>query len=367
MKQIFSLILVLSLLLCGCASRTVETTPPTTQTPAAPPTESAAPTTEAPTTPPAGTAATVPEEPAALYNPLSGEALTSPLTGRNFAVVINNVPAAMPMHGVSRAELFFELFVNDYTTRCMALFSDITQAEAVGSVRSLRYNFTDLCQVYDAVVIHASGSAQVLSDLTRSGVPNLSAGESGYAYRDQDRINAGTAWEHCLFIKGQAARDYAESKGIRVTRQENADYGLHFTQDGTPAGGETAGTVTINLIHDGVKKQNVMEYDPQTGAYRFHQFGQLMYDGATEEPIRFQNVIVMLCRVENQSVYHVADLLGSGEGYFACGGKLIPIKWFHENMEDPITFTLTDGTPLQLGVGSSYIAIAPLSSTVEFE
>lgn len=366
MKKVFALMLVLGIVLCGCTAKPAETTAPATV-----PTEATVPTiqepSEVPTTVPTEAPTTAPTEPSVIANPLSGQVLESAMTSRNFAVVINNVPAAMPMHGVSQAEILFELFVNDYTTRCMALYSDISQVSAVGSVRSLRYNFTDLCQIFDAVVVHASGSGQVLSDLSRSGVPNLSAGDGNYAYRDQNRINAGTAWEHCLFIKGQAARDYAENKGIRVTREENADYGLRFTQDGTPAEGQAAATVTINLIHDGVKKQNVMEYDGEKGGYLFHQFGKLMHDGATQEPIVFENVIVMFCEVENQDVYHVADLIGSGEGYFACGGKIIPIRWSCQSQNGPIVFTLEDGTPLELGIGNSYIAIAPLGSEVDWE
>jgi hypothetical protein len=66
-------------------------------------------------------------------------------------------------------------------------------------------------------------------------------------------------------------------------------------------------------------------------------------------------------------VYHIAELVGSGEGYFACGGKIIPIKWSCESEGSPILFTLADGTPLELGVGNSYIALAPLKSTVVYE
>ena len=110
-----------------------------------------------------------------------------------------------------------------------------------------------------------------------------------------------------------------------------------------------------------------MDYDAEKGAYLFQQFNRTMHDGGLGENIYFENVIVMLCTVENESVYHVADLVGSGEGYFACGGKIIPIKWSHDSLDEPIRFTLTDGTPLELGVGSSYIAIAPLTSTVEWE
>ena len=342
MKKLIAMFLLLALVLCGCGAEPAETTAPTT--------------TEAPT-----------EPPVVYTNPLTGETLDEELTGRTFAVTINNVPQAMPMYGVSKADLYFEMYVNDYTTRGLALFADIREVKSVGSVRSLRYNFTDICQTYDAIVAHASGSDEVMSDVRASGVPNINVGTGdGYHYRDQGRLSQGYAWEHCLFVKGPELRDYAESKGIRVTREADADYGLLLTEDGTPDG-EAATKVTIKMIHDGVVKQSVMQYDETVGAYQFYQYGKAVYDGSEEQYIYFENVIVMLCKVQNKGAYHVADLAGSGEGYFACGGKIIPILWSHESMDAPILFTLQDGTPLELGVGNSYIAICPLPSTVLFE
>ena len=370
MKKYLSLLLVLGLLLTGCAANQApETTVPATQAPVTEAPTTVPPTTEAPTEVPTEAPTEAPTEPLVYTNPLTGEILEAPLESRPFAVTINNVSAAMPMFGVGQADLFFEMFVNDYLTRGLAVFADIREVGSVGSLRSLRYNFVDLARSYDAVVVYASGSSQVLNYLAASGVDNLCAESEAadYFFRDQTRLNAGYAWEHTLFIKGEKTRNFAESKGIRVTGKENADYGLLFTQDGTPAEGENADLVTILLRHDGATKKTVMDYDAEKGAYLFQQFNRTMHDGGLGENIYFENVIVMLCTVENESVYHVADLVGSGEGYFACGGKIIPIKWSHDSLDEPIRFTLTDGTPLELGVGSSYIAIAPLTSTVEWE
>jgi hypothetical protein len=369
MKKFISLLLALSLLFCGCAAPApAETTaPPTTQVPTEAPTEE--PTTVPPTEEPTEAPTEAPTEPPVPTNPLTGETLEAPLEKRTFAVVINNVPGAMPMHGVSKADLFFEMFVNDYCTRGLAMFTDLTKIPSIGSVRSLRYNFTDLCQIFDAVVVHLGGSDQVMGDLAGSGVDNVNAsyGGTGYYYRDQARLNAGYATEHTLMVRGQETVDYAAGRGIRVTADAGADYGLRFAEDGTPAEGETANVVTLHMIHGHMDKQTVMKYDPDQGKYLFHQYGYPVYDSAQQQNVYFENVIVLLAPVTNQGVYHVADLNGSGEGWFACGGKIIPIKWSHEKQNDPIVLTLADGTPLELGVGSSYIALAPLSSVVEYE
>jgi len=377
MKRTIALLLVLGTLLCGCAAEApVETTAaPTTEVPT-----TAAPTTEAPTTVPPTTVpptteppTEAPTEPPVPANPLTGEILEEPMDTRVFAVTINNVPGAMPMHGVSKADLFFEMFINDYATRGLALFADIREVNTVGSVRSHRFNFSDLALIYDAIVVHAGGSKYVLNDSDKRDVERLSAeSEKGnYFFRDQYRINAGYAWEHTLFIRGQETMAHAENKGMRVTGDPDKDYGLRFTEDGTPADGEDANKIDIRLIHKGVPKRTKMTYNPDTGLYLFNQFGNDMWDNGENQPVCFKNVIVMLCTVENKvygkTTYHVADLIGSGEGWFACGGKIIPIKWTHEKMEDPIVFTHVDGTPLELGIGNSYIAFAPLESTITYE
>lgn len=372
MKKLIALLLMLSLILCGCAgNQPAETTvPPTTEAPTTEAPTTVPPTTVPPTTvPPTEAPTEAPTEPPVPTNPLTGEALEAPSETRTFAVTINNVPGAMPIYGVSKADLFFEMFVNGYCTRGLALYSDIREVSSVGSVRSLRYNFTDLCQIYDAIVFHAGGSNQVLIDRDNMGVDYVSVESeaSDYYFRDKSRLDAGYAWEHCLFVRGQESMNYAESKGMRVTREPDADYGLRFTEDGTPEGGEDAQRITINLVHSHATKQTIMQYVEDQGKYLFNQYDMAMYDASEYQHIYFENVIVMFCRVYDESVYHIADLIGSGEGYFACGGKIIPIKWIHENETDPILFTLEDGTPLELGVGNSYIAIAPLTSSVRYE
>lgn len=366
MKKLLCVILTLSLLLCGCGNGGQEQTTAPSEAPTEAPTEEIVEVvTEAVTEAPAEVVET--EAPTVYTNPLTGEVLEAPMETRIFAVTINNVSYAMPMYGVSQADLFFEMYINGYATRGLAFFSDITKAEVVGSVRSLRYNFTDLCQIYDAVPVFASGSKKVLADFKASGLQGLNTVKPGnYAYQDASRLSAGYASEHCLFIKGPECLEAAKKNDIRVTPKEDWNYGLSFTEQPL-TDGENASVVTIGLTHDNVVKKTVMKYDAEVGRYLFNQFGKDMVDGHLQENIYFDNVIVMLCKVYNEGVYHIAELTGSGEGYFAWGGKIVPIKWYRENETDPITFTYADGTPLELGMGSSYIALAPLTSSVEWE
>ena len=160
----------------------------------------------------------------------------------------------------------------------------------------------------------------------------------------------------------------AANRGIRVTQEPDKDYGLRFTEDGTPAGGEDAASVSLTFSFNGSKKDTSMVYDPELGKYVYNQYGKSMVDGATGEPEAFKNVLVLLADMEFVlGGYHQADFVAGGEGYFACGGKLIPILWNAETEEGPLHFTTQDGEPLLLNVGNTYIAIAAVGSPVSWE
>ena len=62
----------------------------------------------------------------------------------------------------------------------------------------------------------------------------------------------------------------------------------------------------------------------------------------------------------------MADFVAGGEGYFACGGKMIPILWGCDGEDQPFWFTTQDGEPLPFGVGSTYIAITTPDSPLTY-
>ena len=366
------LVLTVSVCLCGCSKA-----PDPTEAPTAVPTE-AAPTeapTEAPIEAPTETPTEAPTEPPVTepvfsVNPLTGETVEGTQDLRIFGVAINNVPPALPHVGLAQADLVFEMFVNDYATRCLAFYTDIAQVETIGSVRSMRYNFTDLALAYDAIIAHAGGSDEVINDAYRNKIDHFNVDTStrtSYSFRSEDRSNAGYSREHTLFAIGSGLVGKAEKEDMRITRDSEKNYGLNFTEDGTPTGGEDAGKIDIIFTLKGHTKQSTMTYSEELGKYVFTQYGKGI-DSVKEENLEaFENVFVILAKVSNKGVYHVAKLEGSGEGYYACGGKLVKILWHHENDTDPITFTLEDGTPLVQGIGTSYIAIAPTASSVSWQ
>ena len=362
MKKIIALALVLTALLCGCgkAPEPVVTEAPTTLAPTTEPTE--APTTEPPT------------EPVVYHNPLNGEVIDAPFDKRVYAVTINNLREAMPHMGIQDADIFMEMYVNGSIVRGLALYTDPSQVPAIGSVRSTRIMFTQIAKRYGLVVAHAGGSSFVLDDMKNEGIDNFSidvANEEYYSFRDKERAKHYT-WDACLFGNGAGLEARAAELGIPTTADPEKDYLLRFTEDGTPEGGEIADAIHLELTFKSSRatsrKETHMIYDPALGRYIYNQYGKEMVDGRTGEPESFRNVIIMLADISMiDHGYQKADFEAGGEGYFACGGRIIPIRWTCENDTTPFSFTTLDGQPLELGVGNTYLAIAQNGSPVTWE
>ena len=362
MKRLIALMLTLTLLLCGCGAKGE---PAATEAPAAVPETTAAPTAE-PTTEPT----TVPTtEPAPVYvNPLNGEILDAPFTGRIFANTVSNLADNIPHVGVVKADMLIECYVNmDSVVRCLALFTDIDSVDAIGSTRSTRPMFNAIAQHYDLILSHAGGSNQALKDAKDRGVENFNidawaVASTGASYRDKERKGA---YENTLYGIGSGIKAYAEAQGYPMTLER--DYGFSFTDDGTPAEGVEAKDISITLTYKKAKKETRMVYDESTGKYAFNQYGQVMTDLKTEEVEAFRNVIVMYADITTTGIYHIADFTAGGTGYFACGGKLIPITWSCAGDKEPFRFFTESGELLELGRGNTYMAICTPESPVVCE
>ena len=351
MKRIIALLLVLTLALSlfGCGQEPEPTTVPTT--------EATEPSTE-PTTEPT-------TEPAPVYtNPLTGVVVEEPMDTRFFAVSINNLREAMPHYGVAEADIFMEMFVNGSIIRGLALYSDISQIYAMGPVRSDRLMFNDIVTHYDAALVHAGGDSRVLNDARNLGLDHFNIDtwdDCLYSFREKSRLNQRYTWDACLFGKGEGLVQHYAEQGMRTTQDPEKNWRLNFVEDATPDG-EVADTITVTFTYRGSRKDSSMIYDADLGKYVYHQYGKMMTDGMTNAPEAFENVLIMFTQIGKNGPFHVADFVAGGDGYFACGGQIIPMKWYCDGDNEPFYFTTVDGEPLNFGVGNSYFAIAPVGS-----
>lgn len=375
MKKLICALLLFALLLGGCAKDSNPTVPstqatvPSTEATAAsteatvPTTEATVPSTEVPTEAPTE----APTEPLpAFVNPLNGQGVDQLWTARPFAVMHNNISEAMPQVGISQADIHYEILAEGGITRCLCIYSDISKAPTVGSIRSARTYYVELAKAYDAIYVHAGGSTSGEELIKTLGVNNISAltGYSSYFYRDENRLQT-MAYEHTLMAKSSQLLAALDQKGYAKTRDEGIDYNLRFQNDATPDG-SAASSVSVRFGENG--KLTSFQYDPETRLYAASQYGTEYIDGETGEQITFTNVIALRCDTTTlEGGLLDIRLTGEGDGFFACGGKTVPIHWSRDSRTGNFTYTLADGSPLVLGRGRTYIAILPNSGTFTAE
>lgn len=376
MKRMLIWVLVLTLLLSGCGGKkhsaedNATNTAPTAAEETLGATAGSIEMEEAPgeTVEEVAEMTTLPTEPQVYRNPLNGEILEAPFTGRVYASTISNMQENMPHVGVSHADVVMEMYVNmNNVVRCLALFTDIDAVDAVGSTRSTRPIFNDIAQHYDLVLSHAGGSSTALNDADNRGIDHFNVdswevAQTGASYRDTQYKRS---YENSLFVVGSVFRDYAESKGVAPELEK--DYGFRFADEGVPADGEAADTISWTMVYGQAKKDTSFVYNAELDQYIWNQYGKEMRDQITEQLEGFTNVIVMFANISNDGLYHTADFVAGGTGYYANGGKLIPIVWACDDEDSAFRFMTNHAEPLEMGVGNTYIAIVTPESPITWE
>lgn len=362
MKRFLPLLLALCLLLCACGGPTYETLP-ATETPA----KATDPATEP------SEAATEPTEPEILYrHPLTGQLLASPFTARPVSVVINNIAEAQPLHGIGQADIIFETTAEGggSITRCIALFTELGEVEKIGSIRSARTYFDSIARSFSAPLIHCGGSNYALNELSSNGQPHVDARfyDGTYFYRDAARKAAGYAQEHTLFAKGADLMNLMDKNGIATTVSPDTEYGLQFDEDVRPDG-KTANHISFRFSAGG--KYTIMDFDQTAGCYHGTQKFtngkvQSFADANTGNYVDFENVIIIYTSITSDGYRVFAKLDGEGDGYFASNGSIVPIRWHRADDNNAnFTYTYTDGTPVTLSVGKTYVGILNTGLPVE--
>jgi hypothetical protein len=347
----------LLLVACGGNEPVVTATPEPTTT-SAPVEESEAPTETEPV-----------EVNTGFVNPLTGEPTEKDISQlRPIAIMLNNIKKALPQQGVSQADIIYEVPAEGGITRMLGVFQSVEDVGEIGSVRSARPYYVALAQGLDAVLLHAGGSTDAYNYIAENGITALDCVNGPYEgslfWRDKTRISK-MGMEHSVLTSGAVITELFEGYTFRKEHEEGYTYAQTFAEDGTPVGGDSALTVTVPFSG---YKTGVFRYDEASNAYLVEEYGSAYVDGNNGEQVSVTNVLILQTTTKVlDSVGRLSVDLSSGSGWFACGGKVIPILWSKGAGSNPLTYTTEDGAPLVLGQGKSYVNIISKEYTPSFE
>lgn len=310
--------------------------------------------------PPVEEQPTVPEDPETLTEISSLTGLPVPPEKkrvRPVAVVLNNLKAALPQVGIGSADVVWEWNMEGGVTRLVAIYSDISEVEEIGAVRSARDYFIDTASIHGAILVHAGGS------------PSFYADDKSFNYDNIDEVNMqeipkGTFWrdsekrysrgyEHCLETSGEKLIEAFKSQKYDLETDEQITP-FEFYGETTVPDGKTANSVKIN--HSAYITPLFTYKDEK---YYKESYGKDHIDEATGEQLAFENVIILFAsqRVVDEDLRLDVDLVGEGSGILVTAGQSVDIIWKRSSRTGALTLENQDGTIAKLNPGKTHITV----------
>ncbi len=329
---------------------------------------------------------------AANVDPLTGLVVADPalLDRRPILIKVENLPRIhRPQWGVSLADLVFEYYTEQGTTRFSTVFYG-QDSTMVGPIRSGRFFDTNVVQMYKSLFMFAGAYTDVINSFMKSNFANRLILETAgscpalcrYDPSGQDLLMANTG----------EVKDYTRRIGMDNSRQ-NQD-GMFF-QMTAPSAGEAASQIFVRFS---AAIYNRWDYDTETGKYlRFadadnafnvqsETYTQLT-DRLTDKPIAV-DTLVMLCAphkvYKRTSASEVIEIHlepeytasyvacdgknyagGSGPAFVARDGELYSVTWQRASETSVLTLVGADGKPFPFKPGQTWFEVLSQSSKVE--
>lgn len=287
------------------------------------------------------------------YNPLTGLSGISAdkANARPVAIMINNIETAQSVQcGLAAADLVFETEVEGGITRLMAVYQDVSRVERIGSVRSARYAYIDLAMGLNAVYCHHGQDPTYakphLSDTDDFTIDENNAGK---------RIANGKSSEHTLYAFGSLLwNTLSEKRNMSGSGKQAFNFAAEEQEVALSGGGCSSVTVPFSNA-----QKTSFEYDAAAGCYTVKSNGTVRKDYISGETAKVENVFVLLTSISDYpDGYHRNVSLTGGSGYYIANGTYTPISWSKGAAKNALSVTNTDGSPLTVSAGSSWICIA---------
>lgn len=301
---------------------------------------------------------------------------TDPLTGLEdttdrrriipIALVLDNLSAAAPQSGISRADILLEVLVEGGITRLIMITNNYGGSEVYGPVRSIRHYTVSLGQAFGALTVGAGGSPMGYTMVKSLGIPYLDGVNGAYSglgfYRDKTRMEkAGAA--HSLMTSGERLLSFAARNGWSTESQTEIRPVFNFAGD-DDAAFEGRGEATHVCIPYSASQYVQMIYSRQTGTYYRYQLGDRAHiDAENGEQLNFTNVLILFAQTsaipdDTEGRLDVVTT-GEGSGYYVSGGRYLPIKW--SRIGDTSSFIFTDdaGNVITIAKGKTFISVVP--------
>jgi hypothetical protein len=269
-------------------------------------------------------------------------------------VKIENAPQARPQTGLDKADVVYEAIAEGGITRFAAIFQSADPGD-LGPVRSVRPQDPDIAAPLRAIAGYSGGVAPIVNDLS-SVAQNLSADTSAAAsayHRTSDRVAPHNLYATASKLWALAATPYDSPPPPLF------EYGA-LPAGATPA---TAADVPLSGVAD-------VRWTWDGKAWRRSQ-GGVPFTVTGSGRIGPANVILQYVQIVSAGYEDVAGtpvpssvVIGTGKAQLLRDGKVLTGTWSKPSRFDVTRFTTTDGQPLTLRPGQTWVELVPNTASV---
>ncbi len=305
-------------------------------------------------------------------NPLTGLLSDVDLSNkRPVALMINNIKRATPQHGITDADILYEVLAEGGITRLLMVVTEYEDLGIIGAIRSTRPYYLDYVLGMDAILAHAGGSDDAYTKIDTVGVLSLDGVRMNLGnmfYRDEWR-KENMGYEHSLMTTGERIVSGIKKKKYDTNHDESFENTMEFVDYGTRVDLDGKAATHVKLKYSGSQIVDLI-YDESTDKYLRYQFnGYAHIDKNNGEQLTFDNIVII--RTE-MSVYDASNHLdvrttGTGKGYFVAGGEYIEITWSKKDIYAPLIITDKNGNIIEYNRGKTFISIFNEDSTCKID
>ncbi len=300
------------------------------------------------------TTTTIPAQLDAVW-PLTGIPTDEDVTAPIIAAKIDNTASGRPQEGLESADLVFEVLVEGGIPRLVALFHSAVP-ETIGPMRSLREVDPKLVAPFGVLFANSGGDAPIRALLSgiATDVGDPALGSIAY-FRASDRSAPYNLMLDTAGLAGQAAPSAPSGDWI------------DFADD--TAAGEQALSVEVAM-----SAGHTANYRWSSGDRAYLRFnGERAHEAASGDQITAQNVIVVFARQFDTgrrdragSVVPDYEVTGSGVAIVFRDGVAIEGSWERGSVDSFFRLFDSDGQPIALSPGSTWVQVVPTGRSVSW-
>jgi hypothetical protein len=273
------------------------------------------------------------------------------------AVKIDNVGSALPQAGINQADIVWEEVVEGGFTRLAAVFHSETPT-VVGPIRSMRTSDVDLlAQLNRPLFANSGGNRITIGLVARSDLVNIGAGTFPNAYfRDTSRSRPANLYANTLNLWAAGDSEKAVEIGTAgrpfpLWNYREPDSELHHEAE--PASGVDIDFSTTEVSYEWngsgwARSQNGVPHRDAGG----------VQVAPTNVVIQFTGYGVSEADANSPHAFTV----GSNPAWIFMNETVIKGTWRRDDPTDPVEFVDSDGQPIALEPGRTWIALARLQS-----